>query len=831
MAAMATHPEYAALDLGGILNAPATLLPADPKLPEGPLAFHGLPFVIGTGTRSLLAAGGDRMDPVAIPIGRSATWIIVAHRLLESKLMEGDPVGRPVADWAVKFSDGTEHILPVRERLEIGILPVSWGQWPILAAPDQPEGMSERGRNGGGGRQTEAYQGYSKWFWLMAWPVPESARTIERIEIRPKGPRFVVGGVCLSNLPEEPFTRAAKVPVKIVLPNASDAERRFDLAVEVDRGTATWPYALPKASAESFITDPMTGWGEEQNHGSSPAYVEIAANPSATITLRQGQDVLGTAKLADLTKTGEARPNDRLHLITVEPGRNWVKTTVLDADTNQPVPCRIHFRSPDGIPYQPHGHHDHVNSNQDTWHIDNGGDLRLGQITYAYIDGICEGWLPRGEVIVDAARGWEYQPIREKLTIKPGQRELRLKLKRIRHMAKERWFSGDSHVHFISTQGGHREASGEGLDVVNLLLSQWGHLFTNTEEFTGAPSINPKTGTIVYATQENRQHILGHLTLLGLKEPVMPWCSDGPSEAELGGNLETTLSRWADACRAQGGTVVIPHLPNPNCEPATLIATGRADAIEMFIHDPYMHLEYYRYLNAGYRLPIVGGTDKMTSDVPVGLYRTYVKIPDHEPFTYENWCKYLRAGATFQSGGPLLDFTVDGRPIGATINLASAGTVEVSAAAQSVLPIHSLEIVMNGNVVARTEETKGTKTLSLKATVKIEKHSWIVARCAGPNYTSIKHHDGWRRGIMAHTSPIYLAVGGPWWMFSKESAEYMLTLIHGGLEYVKTRSKQWQPGTVTHHHGNDDHMKFLEEPFQQAIEAIHRRLHDHNIPH
>jgi hypothetical protein len=37
---------------------------------------------------------------------------------------------------------------------------------------------------------------------------------------------------------------------------------------------------------------------------------------------------------------------------------------------------------------------------------------------------------------------------------------------------------------------------------------------------------------------------------------------------------------------------------------------GRADAVEMIVCDPYNHLEYYRYLNTGYRLPLVGGTDK-----------------------------------------------------------------------------------------------------------------------------------------------------------------------------------------------------------------------------
>ena len=102
-------------------------------------------------------------------------------------------------------------------------------------------------------------------------------------------------------------------------------------------------------------------------------------------------------------------------------------------------------------------------------------------------------------------------------------------------------------------------------------MAQWGHLFTSTEEFTGEPSVDHRGETIVYVGQENRQHTLGHLGLLGLKRPVMPWSSDGPDEAELGGNLETTLSRWADACHEQGGTVVLPHFPYPYCEGPALI--------------------------------------------------------------------------------------------------------------------------------------------------------------------------------------------------------------------------------------------------------------------
>jgi hypothetical protein len=76
-----------------------------------------------------------------------------------------------------------------------------------------------------------------------------------------------------------------------------------------------------------------------------------------------------------------------------------------------------------------------------------------------------------------------------------------------------------------------------------------------------------------------------------LKEPVMPWCSDGPDEAELGGALDVTLSDWADRTHAQGGTVVAAHFPHPNGEPAVLVATGRADAVEMLTHSDDAMLE------------------------------------------------------------------------------------------------------------------------------------------------------------------------------------------------------------------------------------------------
>ncbi len=837
--------DYEPIDLSEWCNVGAEICaPQTPAI--GEQQFRGLPFQIGSeaGRPCFLAFGPEApyyTRPVSVSVGRTVRHVLFAHVLLDSRLHEGDPPGREVARYVFVYADGVRVEAPIRERFQIAVSQVGWGELPFLAVPDQKDSLPDRyeGRWGEAGqRQTAARQAWPGDYYIWDWENPHPDKVLDRIEIRPAAGsggmqplRFLIAGITASSLDEAPIPRTAAIPVKLTLPRSEDAKAPFALSVEVDRGVAGYPYALPEQSVGAYLDDPLKGWGEPQNPTSSPAYVEIAASPSATVTVKHNKETLGSATFSELEANGVVE-TERVRFEVVDTGRNWVHCTVLDDETGKPVPCRIHFRSTHGIPYAPHGHHPHVNSNLGTWHVDVGGDLRLGQISYAYIDGKCQGWLPRGEVIVDVARGYEYEPLRSRVEIRPGQRELTLRLKRHQNLNKERYFSGDTHVHFLSTQGALTEAAAEDLDVVNLLLSQWGHLFTNTEEFTGMPSQSGDGETIVYATQENRQHLLGHLTLLGLKEPVMPWCSDGPSEAEMGGNLEVTLSHWADACHAQGGSVVIPHLPNPNGEPAALIATGRADAVEMLIHNPFFHLEYYRYLNGGYRLPLVGGTDKMDSGVPVGLYRTYAYIPPDEPFTYDNWCKAMRGGNTFLSGGPLLRFKVDGQPIGSTLTLGrDGGTVEVEAHATSIFPVNTLEIVQNGHVVASSQEAKGARELHLRAKLRITGDSWLCARCAGPNYEAAKHHDSWHRGIMAHTSPVYMACGGAYDRFDPKTMQYMLTLLDGSLEYIRKRAPQWRPGTTTHHHSHADHQAFLESPFQEAVAEIHKKMHQHGIPH
>ncbi len=829
--------DYEPLDLSKLCNAGLEMLdrPGPPLI--GAQLFHGLPFLIGAAeaddSACFLGLGrGLHEDLLRVPVGHSARRVVVAHRLIDSDVEQGGVIGAQVAEYVFQLEDGSAIRVPIRERFEIAVIPNSIWTLPVLpfeAVHDSVPPVYPR--NGGswedaGNRQRELLPATPRAYYFWTWLNPRPEVPIAFVEIVPSGPRFIVAGITLGHLDEHPFVRQGPREIRIALPQPDDASREGYLELEVDRGVVTQPYSLPQAPAETFLADPTyRGWGEPQNPHASPAYARVAGIPSATLTVKHGGETLGSLRWAEIEGTGVAE-TPRLRVELVDSGRNWVRTTVVDDASGQPIPCRVHFRSLDGIPFQPHGYHDHVNSNFDTWDLNVGGDLRLGQITYAYIDGRCEGWLPRGEVIVDIARGFEYEPLRTRLTIEPGQQELVLRLKRWRDMNAEGWFSGDTHVHFLSTQGGQLEAKGEDLNVVNMLQAQWGHLFTSVQEFVGGPNVSADGRTIVYVTQENRQHFLGHLILLGLKERVMPWSSDGPSEHELGGTLEVTLSEWADRCHAQGGTVVIPHFPVPNAEAAALIATGRVDAVEFHGHSLYRHAEYYRYLNGGYRIPLAGGTDKMSSSLPVGLYRTYVRIPREQEFSYESWCRNLALGRSYLSAGPLLDFTVEGAGIGDTLTLpAGGGEVEVEVRAESIFPIHTLEIVQQGKVVAFTQEPKGSRRLHLRAKLRVNGHTWLAARAGGPDYAQpLPHFDNGARGIFAHTSPVYIACGGDWELIDRDATQHMLAMFEGAQAYIRNTAAHYPPGTVTHHHGESDHLAYLERPFQQAREAVLRRV-------
>ncbi|MDE2816661.1 MAG: CehA/McbA family metallohydrolase, partial [Chloroflexota bacterium] len=448
------------------------------------------------------------------------------------------------------------------------------------------------------------------------------------------------------------------------------------------------------------------------------------------------------------------------------------------------------------------------------------GDLKLGNTQYAYVDGTFQIELPVGDVYVEIFKGFEYQPLRKRLTIAPGQRELTLKLARPLNWRAHGWVTADTHVHFISPQTAWLEGQAEGVNLINLLASQWGDLYTNVADITGEVSGVSTDDTVVYVGTENRQHLLGHISLLGVQgEPIYPMTTAGPGESYIGDPVLSSMSEWADRARERDGLVVIPHFPNPYTEAVAEIVLGKVDAVELKYFTPSidgfgLH-EWYRFLNNGYRVAAVGGTDKMSAGIPVGGVRTYALLQDE--FSFGTWADAVRGGRTFTTSGPLIDVRVEGKHPGDELKLPSGGgTLTVEAWAESVLPFHELQLVCNGAVVATQTVPGGGKSCRLSQAVKLEGSGWIAARCVSS--LEVQHY--WVVNVAAHTSPVYIVADNQE-LFNPSDATYMMTILDGGLTWLDTLATR---GDAERHAG-------ARQVFEHAKAHLQGRLHSHGNEH
>ena len=176
-------------------------LPSSP--PIGAQLFHGLPFLIGdeqtTGLKCFLGFGQrDKLysHPVTIPVGREARYVIFAHALLETELWRGGPLGEVIATYVFHFADGKDITAPIRERFEIGNIPLPWGQFPFLSVPDRKDYLEDRYQGAwdyAGFRQTEVTKGVPLGYYLWPWRNPHPQLEIESIEIVPAGAQVYAG--------------------------------------------------------------------------------------------------------------------------------------------------------------------------------------------------------------------------------------------------------------------------------------------------------------------------------------------------------------------------------------------------------------------------------------------------------------------------------------------------------------------------------------------------------------------------------------------------------------------------------------------------------------
>jgi hypothetical protein len=266
----------------------------------------------------------------------------------------------------------------------------------------------------------------------------------------------------------------------------------------------------------------------------------------------------------------------------------------------------------------------------------------------------------------------------------------------------------------------------------------------------------------------------------------------------------------------------VPHFPFPHSEVLAEVILGKVDGLEIRdFHVPSMDTfavhEWYRLLNCGYRVPCVGGTDKMSASMPVGGVRTYANIGDEE-FSYSAWASAVKKGRTYTTSGPLIDLSVEGLTLGDDLQLPGhGGKISVSATASCFAPINKLEIVFNGNVIFSESSKNGTFSLSINEDIEITSSGWIAARVLSLH----KAWHVWPVHLSGHTSPIYITVGNDE-VFNPVIGKYLITTMEGGVEWLETLATR----------SNPKQMDSIKEIFETAIKQVEiksdRTKHQHH---
>ena len=828
-------PHFTPVDLTAVFNADRASLPDSLRFAGeaawtfGAQTLLGMPFQLGQ-PKAPNVICLDQAE-VAVALGDApARYLVFLHAVEDQRGSDvpvtnndGNQLGDHVSDYILEYADGASATIPVLRRFAIQQSHIRWGASPFEAVPATAPSMAPTpgdaralGRMADGVTRISVERASSgrdlagENLWLYALPNPNPEKPIRRVRLVPRGQRSVVYGLAWTGLDEHPLRPGLRQKLRLDLPaNArlNKLGQYEDLAL--DLGTV-----ITADQALSYDAEQWSGRAPEVQPAASETavVVEYAAHPAARLYAGDPSSAVGY----DLS-----RP-DVSGIQPIAPARRPVRLRVVERGSPVPAPARLHLHGAAGEYLPPRGHHRRVSG---YWFDDNYAEFVNGRNAYSYIPGECVVDLPLGEVFVEATRGLEVLPARRALQVTPDTQEITLELERALSWRQAGWVTADTHVHFLSPQTAWLEGAAEGVNVVNLLASQWGEMFSNVGDFDGRSTLGAKDfggdgEFLVRVGTENRMQVLGHISLLGYDGPmIQPLCTGGPSESAVGDPQELAMAEWAAQCIAQNGLVVMPHAPDPQCERAADIVLGLVHAIEMMTFNPYDRqitpyglADWYRYLNLGYALPIVGGSDKMSAASLLGGVRTYAHLGERD-FSYENWKAAVRAGNTFATVGPLASIQVEGQAPGGQVRLpAGGGTVAVTWKVESTsVPIEQVEIIAGGLVVEQSnpgsagQSAAGAYFASGSAQIKVAGSTWIALRVRGSLRSRAVRDD-----IAAHTSAVQVLVGqAP--IFSQPDAAAVLAQIEGSLRFVDTLAPR------------PDAARFAQ--MRATLEAAHRQLH------
>ena len=375
----------------------------------------------------------------------------------------------------------------------------------------------------------------------------------------------------------------------------------------------------------------------------------------------------------------------------------------------------------------------------------------FGQIGWHWlVPGPFEIELPPGEHEVVVERGPEHERLRETFTVAEGEVvSVPLRPRRWVDMGERGWWSGDDHVHarILDDADASRVitfARATNLNVANVLEMGNG-MRTWYEQRGFGPAFRVQQGNhALVPGQEDPRYRMGHAIGLNL--------------TSLARDLDKyMLNDWvAEEIHRQGGLYGHTHVGwqafNIERDMTLLMPRGLSDFGSILQGRLGTEL-YYDFLDLGFPLAASAGSDTPYGNA-VGSFRVYAHTG--RPFDVDEWFGALRAGRTFVTFGPMVEFTVDGAMPGERLAFDREHTLVARVRAEgipgSTAPAR-VRLVRLGEVIAEaTSDDPSRGVLELEHEFPVGHGGWVAVH--------VNAHDG----TAAHTTPVYTERAGfrPW---------------------------------------------------------------------
>lgn len=502
-----------------------------------------------------------------------------------------------------------------------------------------------------------------------------------------------------------------------------------------------------------------------------------------------------------------------------------VSIELIDGNTNQPVSGLVRIAEADGGVLHP----DELQSRGvglpaeqviHEWSVVPGGkaELKLSaqKLSFAAISGL---ETERAEVTLDLA----------------GKKtaDLKLVLKPFSNLRMQGQIAGNTHLHLMKLARDDSDRylreipRADGLDVLfvsYLERADADHEYISNK-YTKDDLANLSADNLPIGNGEEHRHNFGpgdegygHVMFLDLPGLVLP-VSLGPGITKRG-NDGIPLQRGIDQARKAGATVVWCH-NNWGRENIPSWVTKRLDAQNIFDGGEHGSYEdsFYRYLNAGIHVPFSTGTDWFIYD----FSRVYVPVEGE--ITPQAWLKSLRAGRSFITNGPLLEFTANEKQPGDVIDLKEPGEIEVTAKATGRIDFGSLELIQNGRVV-RSQPSRavdGHFEAALEVKLPVHDPGWIAVRTPPPpldkapdRFPPVNRNE-FGQLLFSHSSPVYVSIAGRE-MFDAQIAKEFLS------EIERNRREIAESGQFA----DDEERGRVLAVHDQAVETLKSWLDRHN---